>query len=301
MRTEVLRYIIEVDKEQSISKAATNLYISKSALSESISQLEHELNVAIFTRQKKGIETTEDGKRIINQAKNVLSEIEKFYAIGYTAPAMVDYTETIKFGVSEKFAKAGLNTCISVALQKYPNLNLRSSSMAFMDCIHAVGQGTLDFGVIAYQSEFAQNIEKTLASLSLQKINLHNDYFVCLAHKSTPLAKKTLLSTKDTKDYILISYADAVPDELFPQSGTMLLSELDNILQLVNDNVGISTLPYSFIKNSDTSHYENIAIIPMSDIVQKNCIIYHKDTQLTNAQTFFINLYKMIFDRNFSD
>ena len=53
MRTEVLQYIVEVDKEQSISQAARNLFISKSALSESISQLEQELNVAIFIRQKR--------------------------------------------------------------------------------------------------------------------------------------------------------------------------------------------------------------------------------------------------------
>lgn len=32
MRTEVLQYIVEVDKEQSISQAARNLFISKSAL-----------------------------------------------------------------------------------------------------------------------------------------------------------------------------------------------------------------------------------------------------------------------------
>ena len=72
MRTEVLQYIVEVDKEQSISQAARNLFISKSALSESISQLEQELNVAIFIRQKKGIATTETGQKIIAQAKSVL-------------------------------------------------------------------------------------------------------------------------------------------------------------------------------------------------------------------------------------
>ena len=79
MRTEVLQYIVEVDKEQSISQAARNLFISKSALSESISQLEQELNVAIFIRKKKGIATTETGQKIIAQAKSVLQELEKFY------------------------------------------------------------------------------------------------------------------------------------------------------------------------------------------------------------------------------
>ena len=77
MRTEVLRYLIAVDEQHSVSKAANKLYISKSALSESISQLERELNVAIFQRTKKGVVTTAAGQQILEQAKVILENVEK--------------------------------------------------------------------------------------------------------------------------------------------------------------------------------------------------------------------------------
>ena len=77
MRTEVLRYLLEVDEQKSISKAANNLYISKSALSESISQLEKELNLAIFQRSKKGVTTTPAGEKILEQIRVVLDDVEK--------------------------------------------------------------------------------------------------------------------------------------------------------------------------------------------------------------------------------
>ena len=41
MRTEVLRYLLEVNEQKSISKAANHLYLSKSALSESISPVSY--------------------------------------------------------------------------------------------------------------------------------------------------------------------------------------------------------------------------------------------------------------------
>ena len=48
MRLEQLQYIIEIEKEKSISKAAKSLYIGQPALSASLSSLEKEIGVNIF-------------------------------------------------------------------------------------------------------------------------------------------------------------------------------------------------------------------------------------------------------------
>ena len=300
MRTEVLQYIVEVDKEQSISQAARNLFISKSALSESISQLEQELNVAIFIRKKKGIATTETGQKIIAQAKSVLQELEKFYTIGYTSPALVDYDEAIKFGISEKFAKAGLNTCLSLVIHKYPRLNLRTVSMNYSGCIDGVANGDLAFAVIAYPTDLDQEISKLIKASSIVQIPIHDDNFVCLVNKNSPVAQKSAISSKDYNEYTMISYGDMVPEKIFGRQKLLLLTELDNILQMVNDNVGIAPLPFSLIKNSDISGWDNITTIPVADSIQRNCIIYSSERPLTTAQSFFVNLYKRVFDKIFS-
>ena len=300
MRTEVLQYIVEVDKEQSISQAARNLFISKSALSESISQLEQELNVAIFIRKKKGIATTETGQKFIAQAKSVLQELEKFYTIGYTSPALVDYDEAIKFGISEKFAKAGLNTCLSLVIHKYPKLNLRTVSMNYSGCIDGVANGDLAFAVIAYPTDLEQEISKLTKASSIVQIPMHDDNFFCLVNKNSPVAQKSAISSKDYNEYTMISYGDIVPEEIFGRQKLILLSELDNILQMVNDNVGIAPLPFSLIKNSDISGWDNITTIPVADSIQRNCIIYSSKRPLTTAQSFFVNLYKRVFDKIFS-
>jgi LysR family transcriptional regulator, transcription activator of glutamate synthase operon len=74
-----MKYIIEVAKERSITKAAEKLHVSPSAISQSISQLENELGIAIFIRSKKGMEPTSDGKIFLSKSYEVLNKIQELH------------------------------------------------------------------------------------------------------------------------------------------------------------------------------------------------------------------------------
>ena len=56
-----LKYVVEVAKTKSISKAAENLFMGQPNLSRSIKELEQDLGITIFRRNSKGIELTSDG------------------------------------------------------------------------------------------------------------------------------------------------------------------------------------------------------------------------------------------------
>jgi len=55
MNIEQIDYLLEVAKERSIRKAADNLHITPSAISQSILQIELNLGVTIFQRSTKGL------------------------------------------------------------------------------------------------------------------------------------------------------------------------------------------------------------------------------------------------------
>ena len=61
MTLQQLKYVIEVSRSRSISKAAQNLFISQPSLSNSIRELEKEIGIAIFSRTNKGILITQEG------------------------------------------------------------------------------------------------------------------------------------------------------------------------------------------------------------------------------------------------
>ena len=53
MNTTALRYAVEVNRVRSISKAAQNLYMSQPNLSRAIKDLEAELGITIFKRNRR--------------------------------------------------------------------------------------------------------------------------------------------------------------------------------------------------------------------------------------------------------
>ena len=63
---ELYRVFCEVVKYKNISKTAESMYISQSAITQSIQKLENVLGGKVFYRNKNGVELTEEGKNLYN-------------------------------------------------------------------------------------------------------------------------------------------------------------------------------------------------------------------------------------------
>ncbi len=71
-----LRTIDAVARHRSFTKAAEELYLAQSAISQQISRLEAEIGIQIFRRSSRSVELTEEGKVILEHARRVLAEVE---------------------------------------------------------------------------------------------------------------------------------------------------------------------------------------------------------------------------------
>lgn len=77
MNTKDVDYILEIEKCQSISKAAKALFISQPALSRFLTNLEQGLGTQLFVRDNNEFHTTEAGKIYVEFAKSVQEQREK--------------------------------------------------------------------------------------------------------------------------------------------------------------------------------------------------------------------------------
>src|SRR5699024_7453775 len=77
MNVEHLKYIVEVAKAGSISEASQTLFVTQSAISQSITNLETELEVKIFTRSLNARVPTDIGNIIIQKAFETLDKMEE--------------------------------------------------------------------------------------------------------------------------------------------------------------------------------------------------------------------------------
>lgn len=73
MDVGLLKAFIEVYRSRHFGRAAKNLFISQSAVSARIKQLEDELGTRVFTRDRNNIELTTAGKKFLNYAENILN------------------------------------------------------------------------------------------------------------------------------------------------------------------------------------------------------------------------------------
>jgi DNA-binding transcriptional LysR family regulator len=76
METRELAYFVAVAEERHFGKAAARLGIAQPPLSRAIKQLERRLGVELFTRTSRGVDRTEAGEVLLEEARKILEAIE---------------------------------------------------------------------------------------------------------------------------------------------------------------------------------------------------------------------------------
>lgn len=77
MDIELLRTFVEVYRSRHFGKAADRLYITQSAVSARIRQLESALGCQLLTRERKQVQPTADGERFLRHAESLLKQWER--------------------------------------------------------------------------------------------------------------------------------------------------------------------------------------------------------------------------------
>lgn len=105
MTIQQLRYILEVQRTSSVTKAAKNLFVTQSSVSCAIATLEKELGVSIFQRTCQGVIPTKDGLRVLQCAQNICKQ-HRLMQGKEERPNNKIYLETARYyPLSRAFAK----------------------------------------------------------------------------------------------------------------------------------------------------------------------------------------------------
>jgi DNA-binding transcriptional LysR family regulator len=72
-----MRYVVEVAREQSFSRAAVNLHVAQQAVSQQVKAVEGALGVQLFTRTNRGVQLTAAGETFVQEARRALHAADR--------------------------------------------------------------------------------------------------------------------------------------------------------------------------------------------------------------------------------
>jgi len=145
MELRHLRYLLAVAEELNFGRAAIRLRISQPPLSQQIRQLEEELDVKLFERTKREVRLTEAGRRIVNEAYQVLRQVDHFSNVASQASegAIGHLSVAGPGGVNEILVKT-----LRVFAKRYPGVHIELLFMNTGLQIEALREGRIDVGFL---------------------------------------------------------------------------------------------------------------------------------------------------------
>lgn len=145
MNVQQLEYIIEIAKEKNITRAAKNLFISQSNLSQYLAKLENELDVPLFIRHRNELVLTDAGMEYVEAAKEVIRIKENLYA----KIAEASKNRHITLGVSSQWGMNLLSDVLPRFRTMMPGILLDVSEGPTQKLIPQLNEGLLDFALIS--------------------------------------------------------------------------------------------------------------------------------------------------------
>lgn len=182
MDLESLRGFVLVANEGSIAQAAPQMYLSVSALSRRLQELERQLGVKLFERTSRGIAVSNAGKRLLGHATAVLQAADEMCA----AVSVLDEVPEVRLGLSPGVESALRNDVLDV-LRGTPGASVRCVPGQNTALIRQLALGRLDLALV-HQDPSSSQIPSRLVCRQPTKF---------MFSSSLPQAGRTRLSLSD--------------------------------------------------------------------------------------------------------
>lgn len=204
-----LKYVIEIAKAGSITKAADNLFMGQPNLSKAIRELEESLSITIFRRTSKGVIPTEKGEQLIKYARSIIAQIEEMQEL-----AGQKLTNRQSFNIciprSSYIAEAFLEFVRKLDKRKEIQVSVKETDA--VTAIDSVCQGDCNISVIRYQTNYENYFLDYLRDREIIIDPVFASEYNLLLPSRSPLASRDEISPCDLLKYIEISQGeDSIP------------------------------------------------------------------------------------------
>ena len=240
-----LKYVLAVSEHKNFTRAAEHVFVTQPTLSMQIQKLEEELNILIFDRGKKPIELTNVGKKIVNQARNIVNEAERMQDVVDQEKGFIG--GEFKLGIIPTIMPTLLPMFLKNFTSKYPKVNLKIEELTTVEIISKLKDNHLDAAIAA----------TPLLQEKIKERVLYFEPFVGYVPKSHRLNSKNKLDRTDLdiNDILLLEDGHCFRDNVVnicknlknsnaKDSFQLESGSFETLIKLSNEGFGMTLLPY---------------------------------------------------------
>ncbi|MDD3403355.1 MAG: LysR family transcriptional regulator [Hespellia sp.] len=217
MELRVLRYFLEVAREENITRAASFLHVSQPTMSRQLKELEEELGKKLFLRSNYSVKLTEEGMLLRKRAEDILDMVDKTTA-EFKALDEINGGD-IRIGCAESEGITHFLRVVRKLQNDYPNIRYHFYSSGSDAIDERLDKGLLDFAIIVQEVD----------PVKYNYIKMpFSDSWGLLMRRDSPLADKEFISQEDLLNIPLICSRQSLNEEI-----PKWLGEMQNKLMIV--------------------------------------------------------------------
>ncbi len=278
-------YFLSIVEKGSFSAAADDHFISQSALSKKIIELEKEIGVSLFDRSKRKVSLTSAGEAFLDYAhkfkalnQNMIVELKSYKS----------NTDTFDIAVIPIIPEYGIASDFAEFSNAYPKISFDLEEIDGLNILSSLDEGRFDLAITRHNFI---NEEKH------STVEICKDKLLVMVSKNNPYASRTSISVNELyKDNFIVF--DKVTDlrklimEVCQKAGftpTIFYSSHRkvSVFSLVGANIGLALMPS---KVFEYHNHPDVLSIPLEETIECNIVlVWLKNKKLPRSAEIFVD------------
>ena len=285
---ELYKVFYHVAATLSFSEASKQLFISQSAVSQSIKVLEKKLNQTLFIRSTKKVQLTPEGEILLKHVDPAINLIQK--GENQLLEANTLNGGQLRIGASDTICRYYLIPYLNRFHKAYPNVHIKVTNQTSIECAHLLENGQVDFIITNYPNSGLSNSQNVRVINEFHDVFVANQEYFPLKGETVSLQKLQtypilMLDRKSTTSEFLHHMFQREQLDLVPE---IELSSNDLLIDLARIGLGIAFVPDFCIPEND----KDLFIVKLTEKMpaRQMIVAYNESLPVSQASKQFMDM-----------
>ena len=278
---ELYKVFYHVAITLSFSEASKQLFISQSAVSQSIKVLEKKLNQKLFIRSTKRVQLTPEGEILfkhIEPAMNLIKQGENQLLEAHTLNG-----GQLRIGASDTICRYYLVPYLNKFHKQFPHVHIKVTNQTSIACASLLEHGQVDFIVVNYPNSALSSTHIPRVINEFHDVFVANRQYFPLDGRESSLASLQkypilMLDRKSTTSEFLHAMFQRSHLDLVPE---IELSSNDLLIDLARIGLGIAFVPDFCIPTDD----KDLFVVKLKEELPKRQMVVAYNERMPISQT----------------